>query len=547
MVKPIVDLLHEMQNLMELKGENPFKIRAFEKAAKVIEDLGEDEDWAKRAREQTLTDLPGIGKGISQVLTEFLIEGKTTAKDELEASLPEGLRELTQVPGLGPKKALLLIEQLEIKTLGELEYACKENRLVKLPGFGEKTQAKILEGLHFLSQTRGQLRISDALSIAEKLLPILKRSIKSLRIEETGELRRRCETIAKLEFLVELPKGETPEKLKTKLFKAITQESLDQKLGLEVEFYFSTPELFAYDLARTTATVEHWKALSSPKPKAFKTEQDFYQSLELEWISPEMRETGDEVKLARKKEIEKLLPWDGVKGIFHNHTTRSDGSASLEEMVVAAKKRGYEYIGISDHSQSAFYAQGLKEAALAEQEKEIKDVQKKHPDIKIFWGVESDILQDGSLDYSEKWLKKFDFVVASIHSRFKMDKKSMTDRILKAIENPYTTMIGHLTGRLLLGRPGYELDFDAIVSTAAKNNVAIEINAHPARLDIDWRHGPLLKKYGCQVCINPDAHEVSGLDDVKYGVVVARKALLPTNLVLNSRSTAEIESWLRQK
>lgn len=558
MKKPLIDLLEEIQHLMELKGENPFKVRAFDKAAKVLEEASDDEDWKLRAKEGTLTELPGIGKGISQVLTEFILEGKSSVRDELKESLPEGLLELTRVPGLGPKKAMQLVTELEIKTLGELEYACRENRLLKLKGFGEKVQTKILEGVQFLAANRGQLRLSEAFPIAERILPVLSKAVNDgrhpagggLRIVETGELRRRRETLSSLEFLVEtLPGMKTTASLEEKLYGSLALDSMSgEKLGLPVKFHFATTSEFPAALARTTATTEHWKALGADAKGIVgaPTEEEFYAKLGVPFIAPEMRETGEEIELARQGKLAQVLPWDGIRGVFHNHTTMSDGAATLEEMVLAAKARGYEYIGISDHSQSAFYAQGLKEDALDAQEKEVRRVQEKYPEVRIFWGIESDILADGSLDYDDRRLKRFDFVIASVHSRFQMDQEAMTDRILQAIRHPATRFVGHLTGRLLLGRKGYDLHVEKIIEEAAKRNVAIEINAHPARLDIDWRWGSELRRRSCMVSVNPDAHEIAGLDDTKYGILVARKALLPSSLVLNSMGTKEVEAWLKR-
>jgi DNA polymerase (family 10) len=317
-----------------------------------------------------------------------------------------------------------------------------------------------------------------------------------------------------------------------------------------VKLGFAETARFGTELARTTATEESWSAIlerSGGEAPEAETEEQFFSAIGLPWIPPEMRETGEEVELARKGELEAVLDWDGLRGCFHNHTTRSDGVSTLEEMVAGARSRGMKYLGISDHSKSAFYAHGLTEVDLAEQEKEIRSVREKYPDVRVFFGVESDILADGSLDYDESTLGRFDFVVASIHSRFQMDRTTMTERILRAVRHPKTTMLGHLTGRILLGRKGYSIDVERIVRECAERKVAIEINASPARLDIDWRWGRLLRETGCLVSINPDAHEVAGLDDVKYGVAVARKALLPASQVLNARETDDVERWLRTR
>ncbi len=551
-----LEILAEVENLMKLKGENPFKVRAFEKAQTVVDGLADDEDLEARAREGSLTELPGIGKGISEVLTEFLLHGTSQARDELRAAIPPGLMELTRVPGLGPKKAQTVIDELGVTTLGELEYACRENRLLKLKGFGEKAQAKILEGLLFLKAGEGQRRLGDAFAEAEALFKRLYQAAnhgrhpatESLRVSEAGALRRRLEVLSALEFLVELPPGQSASaEVRQHCRRAIEQARQAGEVTLPVELHTAPRERYGYELARLTAAPGHWQALGAPAPFDAADEDEFYVRLKLPVLPPESRETGDEVALARAGMLPELLPWDGVQGVFHNHTTRSDGANTLEEMVSAAERLGYRYIGISDHSQSATYAQGLKVPDLLDQEREIREVQDRHPGIRVFWGIESDILQDGSLDYDEKVLKKFDFVVASIHSRFQMDRDTMTDRIVQAIRNPATRFLGHATGRLLLGRPGYACDMERIIEEAARHNVAIEINAHPARLDIDWRWGAQLRACGTRVSINPDAHDTAGLEDTRFGVAVARKALLPRAQVLNSGSVAEVERWLERR
>lgn len=537
-----VQLLEEIRQLLTVKGENPFKIRAYDRASDAI--AGRD-DLMALAKMGRLTSIDGVGKGIAQVLTDFLLSGKTDARDELLESLPEGILELVKIPGLGPKKAMTLIDELDIHSLRELEYACKENRLLTLKGFGIKAQHKILEGIQQMTAYAGKKRLADAFPAAEALFKILQQEANGCRVSETGELRRRMEVLSGLEFLVEMPaEKKEKDRLSKKLKAAVDRYRESSGEGLEIVIHESSPARFGYELARTTGSPEHWKALGTPAPFDAKTEEAFYEKLSLPWIPPEAREDGEEVPLAKKGKLEELLPWNGVQGIFHNHTTRSDGMATLENMVVEAKRLGFKYIGISDHSQSAYYAQGLKPADLNVQEKEVRQVQEKHPEIRIFWGIESDILADGSLDYDEKVLKKFDFVIASIHSRFKMDKEAMTDRILEAIRNPCTRFLGHATGRLLLGRKGYDVHMDRIIAEAAKRDVAIEINASPARLDIDWRWGKMLRQCETKVSINPDAHDTSEIADTMYGIGVARKALLPVSQVVNSRSVKEVEKWL---
>jgi DNA polymerase (family 10) len=535
---------------MELKGENPFKVRAFEKAAR---NLSGRTDLPERARAGTLTDIEGVGKGISEVLIEYFRTGHSKIRDELASSLPAGLLELTSIPGLGPKKAMALIEELEIHSVSELEYACKENRLLKLPGFGVKLQHKILEGIQFQKGNQGRQRLVDALPIAERVLEEIQGLVKG-DVVVTGALRRRAEILGELEFLVEDEKSPKlkpkpkPEHKNDKLSDKLSEKiSKTGKVGaLPVKIHYADRDSFGYELVRTTASEESWNALGAPKAFKAETEEDFYKHLKIPPIPAESLEGAEVVAMAKKGALKHLLPLNGIRGIFHNHTTRSDGTATLEEMVAQAQKLGYEYIGISDHSQSAFYAQGLKKDDLLEQEKEIRKVQEKFPDIRVFWGIESDILVDGSLDYDAKMLKKFDFVIASIHSRFGMDRETMTQRVLEAVRNPCTRFLGHLTGRLLLGRKGYDLDMEKIIEEAARHDVAIELNANPARLDIDWRWGAELRKNGTKISVNPDAHAIEEISNTEFGVWMARKALMPTELVINSRSAKEVEKWLKR-
>jgi DNA polymerase (family 10) len=395
----------------------------------------------------------------------------------------------------------------------------------------------------------------EAEALAERV-----RKATGARVELTGEIRRRCEVVHAVELLVEVAGDRSRAKKTSELELAIAEASAKEPLKVEVKSSFADPKHWGYEWARTTAGEGHWKALGSPEstegPRDSSDEESFYRELGLPWIDPVLRETGEELDLARrttegKSGLSGLVTEASIQGVFHCHTTRSDGADSLEAMVQAAIARGYRYIGISDHSQTAFYAQGLKSAALKEQEREIRELQEKvdrtHPGFRIFWGIESDILKDGSLDYPDAVLKRFDFVIASIHQRHELDRHTMTERIVQAIRNPSTRFIGHLTGRLLLGRRPYEIDIERIIAEAARHDVAIELNSHPQRLDIDWRWGAELRKRSTMISINPDAHEVAGLDDTRYGVWMARKALMPESLVLNSRPVEEVARWLARR
>lgn len=527
MPEPVRDataLLNELSHYLEWAGENPFKVRAFERGA---EALAGREDLMDRARAGTLTELEGVGKGIAEVLSEYFLKGTCSLKDELEKKIPKGLPDLVRIRGLGAKRAREIIAQLNVHSIGELEYACRENRLMKLKGFGEKAQAKIMDGIRTLRAASGKKRLGDVDAWVKNFLG-------ATSVQPTGALRRRCEVLETLEFI-----GSK---------KAIEQAKAHADgAPLPIVWIASEVDSFGSDWARTTASDEHWTALETLGGQDHKaaTEADFYKALGLKALPPESRETSIVGPLSYE-----LMDDASVQGVFHNHTTRSDGSHSAEDMVLAARALGYRYIGISDHSPSAVYAHGLKEDDLKAQEKELRDLQQKYPDIRIFWGVESDILADGALDYSEDWLKRFDFVIGSIHSRFQMDREPkeardyMTRRLETALKNPYIDMWGHPTGRLLLGRTGYEFDEEKIFKLAAEYDVAIEINANPERLDLDWRKGGLLRAVGARVVINPDAHNKMDVSDTRFGVTVARKALLDRGRIVNTMSADEVARWL---
>ncbi len=550
----VVALLEEMQRLSELAEENPFKVRAYGRAADAVrvhqgaqQEL--NDDLVKRARQGTLTEIPGVGKGIAELLTEFLLEGTCSARDALVASFPAGFLELVKIPGVGPKKARRLVEELDVHSMDELYSACLTNRVATLKGFGEKAQAKILASIDYLKSGACRQRWADAVPTVRALERALRQAVNEgrhpavhdLRVQVAGAFRRRLEVISEVDFLIEMPLGTIAvNALRSRIEQTLATFRAANPDALPVQVFEATTADWGSELARRTASDAHWVEIG--EVAAARSEEDLYGSLRLPVFSPETRETGEEVRLARAGEFPELLPWDGIRGVFHNHTTRSDGGMTLEELVIAVKKRG-----VSDHSQSAFYAQGLKPDALRAQEREVREVQARYPEVRIFWGIESDILADGSLDYPPEILERFDFVVASIHSRFAGDRDAMTERMVRAVRNPFTTFLGHPTGRLLLERPVYEVDLDAVIEEAARNRVIVEINANPARLDVDWRLGPVLRRTGALVSVNPDAHGEADLDCVELGVAVARKALLPWTQVFNARSVEEVEAWLKTK
>jgi len=525
--------LREIHFLMKVKGENSFRLNAYVRAAQV---LSGKMDLLERAQKGLLIQIPGIGPHLASILTEYLCEQSTRFKDQLESTIPPVLLEWAKLPGIGPQKAWQLQNELGIHTLEELERACQENQLCEKKGFGEKGQEKILKTIEFLKANEGKFLLSEGLLYAENLLNCFKETFPDLRIEPTGALRRKTEVLEKLEFLIEAPFSQ-------QILDQLNQAHLTFSKIIPIQFYWARPEEFGYQWVQTTGSSRHWQVLGSPASLFKASETEFYQALGLPWIPPEARESGEEVELARQGKLNLV---SSIRGIFHVHTNWSDGASSLEEVVQAAQQMGFEYIGISDHSVSAFYAQGLHENVLLAQRQVLESIQLRYPHIRIFWGIESDILADGSLDYPSHILEQFDFVIAAIHSRFQMDCSTMTQRILCALRNPYTRFLAHPTGRLLLKRPGYPVDLNMIIEEAASYGVAIELNSDPSRLDFDWRFGKVFRATSTLSSIHPDAHHVTALQNIQYGIAMAKKALLPSSAVLNTRSVQDIQAWLKR-
>lgn len=536
--------LEETAQYMEILGENDFKIRAYRKGAQAIVSSDDELDDIASGK----VKVAGVGEGLKAAIKEFLETGVVKSRDELAAKVPQGAIEMMKVPGLGPKKALLIQKELGINSVGELEYACRENRLTTLKGFGKAIQAKILEGIESLKATEGKSRLDEAMARADLIERELRKHLsKKAEVVRVGALGRRHEIVESLEFYF----TDSSEKLAAAVnalsweggLEERREEIFDAELGgysgrlkdgCEVTLWLSEAPVDE-NVLRWLCADEDVRERLLNDPKGYEKWERTW--LEYEWVDQERKPKADTYRIARD---------GGVKGIFHCHTDQSDGTATLEQMVRAAEERGYEYIGISDHSQTAFYAQGLKPEQIREQRKKIEALQKK-VSIRIFHGIESDILADGALDYDDDLLQSFDFIVGSVHSRFKMDEDEMTRRLVSALKNPYITMWGHPTGRLVLGRKGYNLDWDACLKAAATNEVAIEINANPHRLDVDWRLGPALERAGVRVCINPDAHAIEGLDDTSYGEFVAEKAMLSRDRILNRMGVDEMEKYLSQR
>lgn len=569
--KSVVQALEEIATLLELSGANPFKSRAFQNGARVIQAYEGDLGTGLESGE--LKKLKGVGKGLLTEIEALLTTGKSPGLEELREMVPRGLVEILKIPGLGPKRARLVHEKLGVASIGELEYACNENRLVSLDGFGEKTQQKILKGIDAVRRFSGRHLLSDAWSAADRLLAHVGAVEGVERIELAGSIRRRKETIKDVDLLVA---AETPERVHEAL---VTMEDVEEVIGngetkssvrlstgLQVDLRTVTPKQFPFALHYFTGSKEHnTRMRQRAKDRGLKlneyglfpkdseesldcaSEGEIFERLGLHEIAPELREDRGEFEAAESGALPELVSLEQIRGVLHNHSTWSDGAHSIREMAEAARAMGLEYLGLSDHSQSAFYAHGLKPDAIREQHAEIDEINASFDDFVVLKGIESDILPDGSLDYEEEVLASMDFVVASVHGHFQLSVADQTERCIRAVQNPFTSVLGHPTGRLLLARDGFDLDMDAVIEAAGEVDCAIELNANPHRLDLDWRDLRRATRAGVRISIGPDAHRIEGLQDLRYGVAVARKGWLGAENVLNAMDRAALLSWLRDR
>ena len=527
----IADTIKLTAQLLELHNDNPFKVKSLLNASFKIDKLDKELSTLAAAEIETLD---GIGKSVASKVQELLTSGTTKELQSLIEKTPSGVIDMLSIKGIGPKKVQSLWKELEIESIGELLYACNENRLVDLKGFGAKTQELVRKGIEFKFASAGKFHYAAVEETALRLVDFLKQKLNTQFVSLTGSLRRKCEVIEQIEILIAV--SETPD-----------ISDFDNANQIPVIFILCEEKNFYTQLFITTGTDEYIQKSGINFNDNFASEEEIYSKNKLQFIVPELREGYNEIDLARENKIPTLIEVTDLKGILHNHSKYSDGNNTLEEMAKYAKQLGYEYLGICDHSQSAFYASGMKEDEIIAQHKEIEKLNVELAPFKIFKGIESDILNDGSLDYPEHVLKTFDFIVASVHSNLKMDKEKATARLLKAIENPYTTILGHPTGRLLLSREGYPIDHKKVIDACAENNVVMELNAHPYRLDIDWRWIQYCLEKGVKISINPDAHKTTGYHDMYYGVCVARKGMLTKQMCFNSLTQSEIESYFSQR
>ena len=553
--------------LLELSGANAFRVRAYTNAVRALETLAAPLDEMLAAG--TLTEVKGIGKSVAELVAEFAETGTARAYEELRAEVPAGLLEMLRVPGLGPRKIIAIREALGVADLDALAEAARAGQLADLKGFGKKTQENILKGIDYIRAHQGRFRADIARASADELLETLAQLPQTERVEVAGSLRRAKETVKDIDFVVSGTDAEAiaaafvghPE-VEEILARGETKSSVRLNNGLQADLRVVAAAQFPYVLHHFTGSKEHNVALRArAQARGLKIneyglyrgaalvecgdEAAFFAAMDLAHIPPELREGMGEIAAAEAGALPELVTAADIRGMLHVHSTYSDGADSLAAMAAAVRARGYEYLGMADHSQSAAYAGGLKPDAVKRQWEEIDRLNEEMAPFRIFKGIESDILTDGALDYDDDILTQFDYTVVSVHSQFNLDRDKMTDRIVRAIEHPAATIVGHLTGRLLLEREGYEVDIDRIVAAAAEHRVAIEINAHPARLDIDWRHVKKARDQGVSIAINTDAHSIGGLDHLPYGIGIGRKGWLRAEDVPNALDADTIAAWFQ--
>lgn len=576
--KTVAEILEEIGTLLELKGENPFKCRAYHNASRIVASLMDDLKLLSESG--GLKKIKGIGEGLAEKIVELIQTGKSEYHEQLKNSLPPGLPDMLRIPGLGPKRIKVLYDKLNITSIEKLKEAAENKQLEKLEGFGEKIEVNILKGIEQLKKHASKYLYPVAKESADKIISELKNIKSVIRIELAGSLRRKKEIIGDIDIVVSATDAPRIMDAFVKhhdvaevIAKGETKSSVILKNGINCDLRVVSEAEFPFALAYFTGSKEHNVEMRSVSKKfglslneygfseigaeetrgkakqkiKCKTESEIYKTLGLEFVPPELRENYGELEAASNWKLPNLIEEKDIRGTFHCHTKYSDGFNTLAEMAEASQKLGWEYLGIAEHSKSAAYAGGLDERMVKQQLEEIDYLNKSYKNFRILKGIEVDILPDGSLDFANRILELFDFVICAIHTKFNMPEKDMTKRIIKGMKNKCVTMLAHPTGRLLLEREPYPVNMLEMIKAASDFGKVVEINAHPLRLDLDWRLCKYAKDTGVKIAVNPDAHNINSLTDVFYGVGIARKGWLEKSDVINTRSLKEITKYLNIK
>ena len=545
----ISDMFNLLSKLMDIHQENSFKSKSYSNAAFAIDKL---QVQLAQVKPEQISTLNGIGVSTAAKITELLQTGKMVSLEEILSKTPSGVLDMLQIKGLGPKKISTIWKEMGIESVGELLYACNENRLTMYKGFGEKTQKNVADAIEFIMRHQGHYLYAEVESYAQHIQALLTAQFPASKLMISGNFARQMPTLEELTWVTDIKK----QQLETWL----QQQGLDitnptdnttharGSEGIQLRFIHTSTAEFPVRLFETNCHPDFLTAFRQQYPSALDkihTEEEAFNQAGIPYLPPYIRESADALKL-NSAELGQIIQQGDIRGIIHSHSDWSDGSNTIEEMVKSCIEKGYEYLVISDHSKSAFYANGLSEERVNMQHQYINTLNLKYAPFRIFKSIESDILNDGSLDYADHLLGTFDMIIVSVHSNLKMSEEKAMARLIKAIENPYTTILGHPTGRLLLSRNGYPLDHEVIIDACIANNVVIEINAHPRRLDLDWKWIGRAQEKGAILSINPDAHHVDGFDDVRYGVLAAQKGGLQKQNNLSSWSLEKLEKHLQR-